>query len=140
MQRRRSALFLKVSRWLPLPAGRTSRLLNFSTLAADTGITRNTAKVWISVLQASYLLFLLRPPHVRFSRRLIEMPKLYFYDVGLVSWLLGIRTEEQMETHPLRGSIFKTMVIAEMLYGGEESYVHKGILVRGWREIDTLFP
>ncbi len=92
------------------------------------------------MLQASYLLFLLRPPHVRFSRRLIEMPKLYFYDVGLVSWLLGIRTEEQMETHPLRGSIFKTMVIAEMLYGGEESYVHKGILVRGWREIDTLFP
>jgi predicted AAA+ superfamily ATPase len=66
------------------------------------------------VLEANYLIYLLRPHHVNFNKRLVKMPKLYFYDVGLVSWLLGIRTPEQMMTHPLRGSIFETFVISEL--------------------------
>ena len=102
-------------RFVRLCAGRTGQLLNFSALATESGITHNTAKAWISVLEASYLVFLLRPHHANFNKRLVKMPKLYFYDTGLVSWLLGIRTAEQLVTHPLRGSIFETFVIAEVL-------------------------
>lgn len=102
-------------RFVRLCAGRTGQLLNLSSLATECGISHNTAKAWISVLEASYLIFLLRPHHANFNKRLVKMPKLYFCDVGLVSWLLGIRTNEQMMTHPLRGSIFETFVISELL-------------------------
>ncbi len=102
-------------RFVRLCAGRTGQLLNLSSLATECGITHNTAKSWISVLEASYLVFLLRPHHVSFNKRLVKMPKLYFTDVGLVSWLLGIRTPEQMETHPLRGNIFETLIISEVI-------------------------
>lgn len=102
-------------RFVRLCAGRTGQLLNLSSLATETGITHNTAKAWISVLEASYLIYLLRPHHTNFNKRLVKMPKLYFYDVGLVSWLLGIRTPEQMVTHPLRGNLFETFVIAELI-------------------------
>lgn len=102
-------------RFVRLCAGRTGQLLNLSSLATECGITHNTVKAWISVLEASYLIFLLRPHHANFNKRLVKMPKLYFYDSGLVSWLLGIRTPEQMDTHPLRGSIFETFVIAELV-------------------------
>ncbi len=102
-------------RFVRLCAGRTGQLLNLSSLAVECGITHNTAKAWISVLEASYIVFLLRPHHANFNKRLVKSPKLYFYDVGLVSWLLGIQTPEQIATHPLRGSIFETCVIAELL-------------------------
>lgn len=102
-------------RFVRLCAGRTGQLLNLSSLAIECGITHNTAKSWISVMEASYLVFLLRPHHINFNKRLVKMPKLYFYDVGLVSWLLGIRTTEQMITHPLRGSIFETFIISELI-------------------------
>jgi len=102
-------------RFVRLCAGRTGQLLNLSSLATECGITHNTAKAWISVLEASFLVFQLRPHHASFNKRLVKMPKLYFYDSGLVSWLLGIRTSEQMETHPLRGNIFENFVIAELV-------------------------
>jgi len=80
------------------------------------GITScNTAKAWISVLEASYIVFQLRPHHANFNKRLVKAPKLYFYDTGLVSWLLGIQTPQQLETHPLRGNIFETFVVAELM-------------------------
>ena len=100
--------------FMRLCAGRTGQILNLSSLASECGITHNTAKAWISVLEASYLVFLLRPHHANFNKRLVKMPKLYFYDTGLAAWLLGIRTVEHMETHPLRGSLFETFVIAEL--------------------------
>lgn len=109
-------------RFVRLCAGRTGQLLNFSSLAAECGITHNTAKAWISVLEASYIVFQLRPHHANFNKRLVKTSKLYFYDVGLVSWLLGIQTPEQMETHPLRGSIFETFVIAEVM----KSFLNRG--------------
>ena len=102
-------------RFLKLCAGRTAQLLNLSSLATDCGITHNTAKAWISVLEASYILFQLRPHHTNFNKRLIKTPKLYFYNSGLVCWLLGIQTHQQLESHPLRGSIFETFVIAEVM-------------------------
>jgi predicted AAA+ superfamily ATPase len=109
-------------RFVRLCAGRTGQLLNLSSLATECGITHNTAKAWISVLEASYLVFLLRPHSVNFSKRLVKMPKLYFYDTGLAAWLLGIRTTEQMVTHPLRGSLFETFIISELV----KSKLNKG--------------
>lgn len=102
-------------RFVRLCAGRTGQILNLSSLAAESGITHNTAKAWISVLEASYLVYLLRPHHANFNKRLVKSPKLYFYDSGLVAWLLGIQTPEQMETHPLRGNIFETFILAELM-------------------------
>ena len=109
-------------RFVRLCAGRTGQLLNFSSLATDCGITHNTAKAWISVLEASYITFQLRPHHANFNKRLVKASKLYFYDAGLVSWLLGIQTPEQMETHPLRGNIFETFVVSELV----KSYLNRG--------------
>jgi predicted AAA+ superfamily ATPase len=102
-------------RFIRLCAGRTGQLLNYSSLAADCGITHNTAEAWISLLEASYIVFQIHPHHANFNKRLVKAPKLYFYDVGLVSWLLGIQTPEQIETHPLRGNIFETFVVAEWM-------------------------
>jgi hypothetical protein len=102
-------------RFVRLCAGRTGHLLNLSALAADCGITHNTARAWISVLEASYLLFQLRPHHVNFNKRLVKTPKLYFYDTGLACALLGIRTPEQLASHPLRGSLFESFIVAGMM-------------------------
>lgn len=115
-------------RFVRLCAGRSGQLLNLSALAADCGITHNTAKAWISVLEASYILFQLRPHHANFNKRLVKTSKLYFYDTGLVCWLLGIQTSEQLASHPLRGSIFETFVVAEAmkcrLNAGERPGLH----------------
>jgi len=102
-------------RFVRLCAGRTGQLLNLSSLATECGITHNTAKAWISILEASYLVFLLRPHHANFNKRLVKTPKIYFYDTGLVSWLLGIQNPEQLVTHPLRGNIFETLIVAELV-------------------------
>ncbi len=102
-------------RFVRLCAGRTGQLLNLTSLATECGITHNTSKAWISILETSYLVFLLRPHHANFNKRLVKMPKLYFYDAGLAAWLLGIRTPEQMVTHPLRGNIFETFIISELI-------------------------
>ncbi len=102
-------------RFVRLCAGRTGQLLNLSSLAADCGITHNTAKAWISVLEASYILFQLRPHHANFNKRLVKAPKLYFYDAGLACWFLGLQTPQHLETHPLRGNIFETLIVAELM-------------------------
>ena len=101
-------------RFVRLCAGRSGQLLNLSALAADCGVTHNTAKAWISVLEASYLLFLLRPHHANFSKRLVKSPKLYFHDTGLLCWLLGVQEADQLASHPLRGAIYETFVVSEL--------------------------
>ncbi|HHH48137.1 MAG TPA: ATP-binding protein [Gammaproteobacteria bacterium] len=102
-------------RFLKLCAGRTGQLLNLSSLANDCGITHNTAKAWISVLEASYIVHLLPPHHQNFNKRLVKTPKLYFLDTGLACRLLGIRNSEQLATHVQRGALFETWVISELL-------------------------
>ena len=102
-------------RFVKLCAGRTAQLLNLSNLAADTGITHNTAKAWISILEASYIIFLLQPHHTNFNKRIIKTPKLYFFDPGLASWLLSIQNPKQLSTNYARGALFETMIISEML-------------------------
>ncbi|RQW84890.1 MAG: ATP-binding protein [Geobacter sp.] len=101
-------------RFVRFCAGRTGQLLNLSSLATECGITHNTAKSWISVLEASYIIFLLRPHHANFNKRLVKTPKLYFHDTGLAAWLLGIQSPDQIETHPLRGSLFETLIVSEL--------------------------
>ncbi|MGB5097939.1 MAG: ATP-binding protein [Porticoccaceae bacterium] len=102
-------------RFLKLCAGRTGQLLNLSSLANDCGITHNTAKAWISVLEASYIVYLLPPHHQNFNKRLVKTPKLYFLDTGIATWLLGIQNSEQLATHVQRGALFESWVISELL-------------------------
>ena len=102
-------------RFAQLSAGRISQLLNLSSLAADCGISQPTAKAWASVLEASFIAFRLPSYHGNVSKRLIKMPKLHFYDTGLAAWLLGIREVEQLDLHPLRGAIFESWVISEII-------------------------
>jgi predicted AAA+ superfamily ATPase len=101
-------------RFVHLCAGRTGQLLNLSGLATDAGITHNTAKAWISILEASYLIFLLEPHFPNFNKRVIKSPKLYFYDSGLAAWLLNIREVEHLAFHPLRGNLFEGWVVSEL--------------------------
>jgi predicted AAA+ superfamily ATPase len=101
-------------RFLELCAGRTAQLLNLSALAADAGISQPTAKAWLSVLEASFLVFRLPAFHANLRKRLVKMPKLHFIDSGLACWLLGIRDASQLNTHPLRGAIFESWVASEV--------------------------
>ncbi len=101
-------------RFLKLCAGRIGQLLNISSLANDCGISINTAKNWISILEQSYIIFLLRPYHKNFNKRLVKMPKLYFYDTGLACSLLEIEKSSQLTTHYLMGNLFENLVILEL--------------------------
>jgi predicted AAA+ superfamily ATPase len=102
-------------RFAQLSAGRLSQLLNLSSLASDCGVSQPTAKAWASVLEASFIAFRLPSYHGNVSKRLIKMPKLHFYDTGLACWLLGIRDVAQLDVHPLRGAIFESWVVSEII-------------------------
>ncbi|CAN5135192.1 ATP-binding protein [soil metagenome] len=101
-------------RFIKLCAGRTGQILNVSALATDAGINIQTAKSWLSVLQASYIIVLLQPHFVNFSKRLIKSPKLYFLDTGIACSLLEIRSEQDLRNHYLRGGLFESMIINEL--------------------------
>ncbi|RLB97176.1 MAG: AAA family ATPase [Deltaproteobacteria bacterium] len=101
--------------FLKLCAGRTGQILNLSSLGNDCGINHTTAKSWISVLEASYIIKLLRPYYKNFNKRLVKSPKLYFLDTGLASFLLNIQNKTQMATHPLKGALFESFIISETL-------------------------
>ncbi len=96
-------------------AGRIGQILNLNSLGNDVGVTHTTAREWLSLLQASYIVFLLTPYYRNVGKRLIKSPKLYFYDVGLASYLLEIESITHLESHPLRGNLFENLVIAEIL-------------------------
>jgi predicted AAA+ superfamily ATPase len=110
-------------RFLTLCASRTGSILNKESLAGDVGVDAKTIGKWLSVLQSSYIIHLLRPYHANIGKRLIKSPKLYFIDTGLACNLLGIRDETDLATHPLRGNIFETLVVAETL----KYYHNRGI-------------
>ncbi|MEM1181770.1 MAG: ATP-binding protein [Acidobacteriota bacterium] len=129
------------TRFVSLCAGRSGQLLNLSSLAADAGVSQPTAQRWISLLQASYILFLLRPHFENFRKRLVKRPKLYLTDPGLMCYLLGLRKAEDLRAHPLRGAIFETFVMAELrklfLHRGERSRVYFWRDANG-REVDAV--
>jgi len=102
-------------RFLKMCAARSGQVLNVSALGNDCGITHNTARSWISILQAGYIVYLLKPHHRNFNKRLIKSPKLYFYDSGLLCYLLGVASHESLHVHAHRGHIFETWVVSELL-------------------------
>ena len=105
----------KFIRFIKLCAGRVGQLLNLSSLANECGIAVSTAQAWVSLLEASYILYLLKPDHNNYAKRLVKSPKLYFYDTGLACSLLGINDAKQLSTHFLRGGLFENLVINEFI-------------------------
>jgi uncharacterized protein len=114
--------------FLGLTAGRAGSLLNMSALGADAGVSHTTARNWLSVLESMFLVFRLAPWHRNIGKRLVKMPKLYFWDTGLLCYLLGIRAPEQLRTHPLRGQIFENWVVSELA----KAEYHRGREPRMW--------
>ena len=101
-------------RFIGLCAGRIGQILNLSSLADDCGISHSTAKAWVSVLETSYIIFLLQPHHRNFNKRLIKSPKLFFYDPGLACSILKVKDAQQVYDHYLRGGLFETMILSEI--------------------------
>jgi uncharacterized protein len=106
------SLFQKFVR---LCAGRIGQILNTQSLANDTGVSHTTVRAWLSLLEASYIIFLLHPWYRNVSRRLVKAPKLYFYDVGLAAYLLGMESETHVSRDPLRGNLFENLVLMEAI-------------------------
>ena len=102
-------------RFVRLCAGRVGQLANLSALGADAGVSHTTARHWLTILEASYIVFLLPPFFANVRKRLVKTPKLYFYDVGLASHLIGIEHAAQLSTHPLRGALFENVIVTEAL-------------------------
>jgi len=111
-------------RFLKLCAGRTGQIVNLSSLANDVGVSVNTIKGWLSILEATYIIYLLSPYYRNFNKRIIKSPKLYFFDVGLVCSLLSIKNENQLKTHPLFGSIYETFCASEILKQNYNNNTH----------------
>ena len=103
------------TRFLKLCAARIGTVLNYSSLANDCGVAVNTIKSWVSILEASYVLYLLSPFYQNLGKRLIKSPKMYFYDTGLACSLLNIQSAQQVENHYLKGGLFENLVISEIL-------------------------
>jgi predicted AAA+ superfamily ATPase len=101
--------------FIRLCAGRIGQLLNYVGLASDAGISPNTAKSWLSILESSYILYRLQPYHRNFNKRLVKSPKLYFYDTGVACSLLGIREENQVHLHYMKGALFENLIINEFI-------------------------
>lgn len=109
-------------RFVRLCAGRTGQLLNHSSLASDCGISHTTARHWISILEAGFIIHLLPPHHANFSKRIIKSPKLYFLDTGLLCYLLRIREPDDILVHAMKGAIFETFVVSELY----KAFAHRG--------------
>ncbi|MBU0482670.1 MAG: ATP-binding protein [Proteobacteria bacterium] len=110
------------SGFLKLCAGRTAQEINLSVLGGDAGVSHNTARTWLSVLEASYLVFRLPAWHANIRKQVVKAPKLHFLDSGLVCYLLNIREPEQLRHHPLRGAVFESWVVSEVY----KTLVHRG--------------
>lgn len=128
-------------RFVRLCAGRTGQLLNLSSIGDEVGVNYKTVSSWISILEASFIVFLLKPHHKNFNKRIVKQPKLYFFDTGLLCSLLDIQSPDQLHTHYLRGSIFETFVVSEYI----KQRFHAGLRSNAyfWRdntghEIDML--
>lgn len=102
-------------RFVKLCAARIGQLLNINALANECEVSVQTINSWLSVLETSYVIYLLKPYHNNFNKRLVKSPKLYFCDTGLAASLLGMENARQMDTHYLRGELFENMVIMEFI-------------------------
>ena len=127
--------------FVQLAAGRTAQTVNLSSLGGDAGVSHNTARSWLSVLEASYLLHRLPPWHRNLKKRLTKAPKLHFIDSGLLCHLLGIRSVEALRHHPLRGAIFESWVVSEVLKARRNVGLSPGsstsVTTRVWRSTSS---
>ena len=105
---------VQFERFITLLAGRTGQVVNLSSLSVETGVSSTTLKEWLSLLEASFLIFRLPPYFSNVSKRLVKSPKIYFTEVGLATWLLGLDSPEQVARDPLRGQLFENMVVADV--------------------------
>jgi predicted AAA+ superfamily ATPase len=138
LQVRDSRLFRK---FLSLCAGRAGQLLNLNAMANECGITQPTAKAWLSVLESSYIVFLLQPYYKNFNKRIIKTPKLYFYDTGLLAHLLRIADADKLRLTEQKGMLFENMIIGEKLKQNYHQYLQQELYF--WRdaagkEVDLL--
>jgi uncharacterized protein len=129
-------------RFIQLLAGRTGQLLNQNSLAIEVGVDNKTISAWLSVLETSFIIYRLPPYYNNFNKRIIKSPKVYFYDTGLVAYLLGLRTTSEVDVHFARGALFENLVVNEMM----KKFYNKGErpLLYFWNdsqnyEIDLLF-
>lgn len=132
---------LTFSSFLKLCAGRTAQEINLSSLGGDAGVSHNTAKSWLSILEASYIIHRIPAWHVNIRKQIVKAPKLHFLDTGLVCFLMQIREPGQLRLHPLRGAIFESWVVSElykaMAHQGEQPILHHYRESRGL-ELDML--
>ena len=123
-------------RFVKLVAGRVGQVLNLHGLAADAGVSDPTARQWMSLLEASFVVYLLAPWFGNLGKRLTKSPKLYFCDVGLAAWLMGIQQQSQLATHPLRANLFENLIVMEFVkyaeHHGERAQLHF------WRDSNSL--
>ncbi len=105
----------RFNQFIRLLGGRVGQLMSFSSLGSDAGVTQPTAKSWFSALESTYICFSLEPHFKNFNKRITKAPKIYFYDTGLLCYLLRINNSEQLNVHPLKGPIFENWVIAEYM-------------------------
>lgn len=101
--------------FIRLAAGRTGQILSSNSLSIAAGVNHNTASSWLSVLEAGFIIFKLKPHHKNFGKRLVKSPKIYFMDTGIVNYLLGVQSPEHLAMHPLRGNVFETFIVSELL-------------------------
>jgi len=129
-------------KFLRLCAGRVGQLLNLSNLSIETGVDSKTISSWIGVLESSFIVYRLQPHYVNFNKRLVKMPKLYFYDTGIVCSLLGIKEPNQLLLNPMRGNIFENFILSELVKSRFNSA--RSMNLYFWRdntgnEIDIIF-
>lgn len=105
----------RFERFIKLCAGRTGQLLNMNSMAIDTGVDNKTISSWLSVLENSFVLFRLQPHHKNFNKRIVKMHKLFFYDTGLASSLLGFQNKEQLRLSPYYGAMFENLVVSDLM-------------------------
>ena len=133
----------RFERFVRLAAGRIGQLVNVSSLGNDAGVSHATARAWLDLLQTSYIVHLLPPWFTNTSKRLVKAPKLYFHDVGLACWLLGLRSAGQVARDPLLGSLFENLVVGEALkarFNAGESGEMYFFRDAAGHEIDLLLP
>jgi predicted AAA+ superfamily ATPase len=127
--------------FIRLCAGRAGCEFNASELANETGVSFHTIQEWLSVLEASYIIFRLKPFYKNIGKRLVKTPKIYFCDTGILCFLLGIENEKQIRTHPLRGNIFENFAVLEFLKGRFNQGKNDNLLYyrdKSQREVDII--
>ena len=129
--------------FLKLCAGRTGQILNIQNIANDTGISQATAREWISLLEASYIIYRLPPFFKNVGKRLVKSPKIYFYDPGLAAFLIDINDPKQIDTHPLKGNLYETMILSELIKNRfNQGMINNLLFYRdsNGNEVDVVIP